>query len=208
MNAVDHLEIQGEKSIMKCVNCFRHATKLTLLQNYGECKYWLNINLKPIISFKHLTTLIIDCDKLRFNEFIDLLYQTKNVHTLSVNTKLLNQSSSEWIQNSEKFRYIANRGSIKNVEIKNFCELKHVAVIAQLCPQMHKLSIDDPLYNYGSIVEDVLLKTKTQLPRLCSIHLSSVNRSTKRKLRLLIKSKALLEEFSMQSIDFECYLWW
>ncbi|CAF1160574.1 unnamed protein product [Rotaria sordida] len=193
---------------MNCVNYFRNATKLTLSHNFAESRVWLRIILKRIIPLKQLTTLIIDCDTFSFDQLIKLLHFTPNIHTLTFNSQSITESNSMLIQQSETFRLVSNTNKITNVTIKEKYSFENIKLFVTLCPRMQNLTIDIYTQHLESIIRFILLKTKINIPHLCSIYIKNTRKSMIGILKTLIESEELLDNYLIKSIDSQLYLWW
>ncbi|CAF4876308.1 unnamed protein product [Rotaria socialis] len=208
MDAVNHVEIEGEKAIMKCVNYFRNATKLTLSQCFGESNFWLRINLKPILPVKRLTTLVINCDYFRLDQLIELLRLAPHVHTLTMNVNSIKYSNRSSFQQNEAFQFVSKTNNITNVTIKERCASANSQLYIDLCPRMQHLAIEGYYRHTVSNIQSILRETKTNIQQLCSICITNVRKSIITALKTMIESEKILDNYSMKLIDYDLYLWW
>ncbi|CAF2054155.1 unnamed protein product [Rotaria magnacalcarata] len=208
MDAVDHVEIQGEKAIMKCVNYFRNATKLTLSQCFGESNFWLRINLKPILPVKRLTTLVLNCDVFRLDQLIELLRLAPHVHTLTINLSSIKDSNPISFQHNEAFQFVAKTNKITNVTIQEKSTLENSQLYIALCPRMQHLAIESYFGCAAPIIQYILRENKTNIQQLCSIRIETMRRSISKALQTVIESEKKFDYYSMKLIDYNLYLWW
>ncbi len=208
MNFVDHVYIQNEETMTSCSHYFRNATKLTLSDSFGASRLWLGVILKRIIPLKQLTTLIIDNENFCFEQLINLLSSTSNVHTLTFNCQSIKETNSKLLQQTETFRLLSETNKIRNVTIRERYSIENIKLLVTLCPRMQYLIIDVRLHDPESPVQYILSKSKTNVRDLCLLCTKHTSKSTIATLKTLIESEELLDNYLMKLINNDLYLWW
>ena len=208
MNSVDHVNIHGEKAMKNCLSYFSNAMKLTLSHSFAESRIWLGLILNHIVPLKQLTTLIIDCGDFRFEQLINVLRFTPNIHTLTLNCQSITQTDSKLIQQSEPFRLASNANRIINVTIKENYSSESIKLLVVLCPRMQHLTIDIFSLDLESIMRVILPETKTSIRDLCSIRTKNTTKLMDEILKRLIDSEELLENYLIDLAATHLYIWW
>lgn len=191
-----------------CSHYFRNATKLTLSDSFRESRLWLGVILKRIIPLKQLTTLVIDYDNFCFEQFIRLLGSTPNIHTLKFNCQSITQTDSTSIQQSEMFRLVSNTNTITNVTIEERYSSENIKLLVALCPRMQHLTIDINAQYLESSVQFILSKNKINIQQLCLLCMKNTAKSMAGRLKTLIESEELIDNYLVKLIGSELYFWW
>ncbi|CAF3943893.1 unnamed protein product [Rotaria sordida] len=209
LDLVDHVHIQGEKTMLSCLNYFPNATNLTLSHSFNKSIDEIIINLNQILPLIQLTTLSIDCDGFSFDKVIELIHFTPNIHTLKVYSMNLYRIDSILpIQKSKTFRLVSNRNLIKNFTIDNRCIFEQAKLLINLCRRLEHINIDVLWQDFESILQLLLTKNNNNTCHLCSLCLKYGSKRMRKKLEKLIKSKNLLDNYSIKLIRSKLYLWW
>jgi hypothetical protein len=166
--------------------------------------------LKQIIPLEQLTKLIIVCDGFTVQKVIKILFYAPNVHTLELQSILCYQKSNCYasIKKSKSFQQVCNTNIITNVTCDAECTLQQIKLLVALCPQIQHLTINALLDGIESIVRFLLDKTDHNTRHLCSLCFSKVYDISLEKVDMLIKSEALLDDYTLKIIDRKLCLWW
>ncbi|CAF1229849.1 unnamed protein product [Rotaria sp. Silwood1] len=208
VNSVDHVNIHGEKATKNCLSYFSKAMKLTLSHSFAESRIWLGLILNHIVPLKQLTTLIIDCGDFRFEQLINVLRFTPNIHTLTLNCQSITQTDSKLIQQGEPFRLTSNANRIINVTIKENYSSESIKLLVVLCPRIQHLTIDTYSLDLESIMRFILSETKTSIRDLCSICTKNTAILMDEILKRLIDSEELFPNYLIDLVATDLYIWW
>ena len=166
------------------------------------------MDLKRIIPLNQLNTLNIDCQNFCFKQFLRLLQFTPNIHTLTFDCQSISEQNSISIQQNEIFVLVSNSNIITNVFIKERYSSENIKLLVALCPRIQHLTIDTYAQHLQSIVSFILWKTKSNIQHLCSLSMKDTTKSIGQVLQTLIDSEKLLDNYLMELIDGELYIWW
>ncbi|CAF0829401.1 unnamed protein product [Rotaria sordida] len=183
LDLVDHVHIQGEKTMLSCLNYFPNATNLTLSHSFNKSIDEIIINLNQILPLIQLTTLSIDCDGFSFDKVIELIHFTPNIHTLKVY-------------------------SMNLYKIDSILSIQKTKLLINLCHRLEHINIDILWQDFESILQLLLTKNNNNTCHLCSLCLKYGSKRMRKKLEKLIKSKNLLDNYSIKLIRSKLYLWW
>ncbi|CAF4771071.1 unnamed protein product [Rotaria sp. Silwood1] len=169
VDVVNHIDIQGEQAMMSCINYFSNPTELTLSNSFYESRIWLRVILNRIISLKQLTKLIINCTDFRFDQFINLLRLTPNIHTLILDCQSINYIDTVSIDHTDNFQFVSNTNTITNMIIKRISSMKNIKLFIALCPRLQHLTIDINSMDFEPIVEFLLSRNNSHTRHLFSL---------------------------------------
>ncbi|CAF3577991.1 unnamed protein product [Rotaria sp. Silwood1] len=208
VDVVNHIDIQGEQAMMSCINYFSNPTELTLSNSFYESRIWLRVILNRIISLKQLTKLVIDCTDFRFDQFINLLRLTPNIHTLILDCQSINYIDTVSIDHTDNFQFVSNTNTITNMIIKRISSMKNIKLFIALCPRLQHLTIDINSMDFEPIVEFLLSRNNSHTRHLFSLCMKHRSKSKLTRLKTLIKSKKILDDYLIKQISSELYIWW
>jgi hypothetical protein len=194
--------------MMNCVKYFPNATELTLLDSFNDSIDQITNTLNRIVPLIQLTRLCIDCEKFSFENLINLMRFTPNLHSLTVNSTTFPTTYSTSIEESETFQLVSNTNIIKTFTFPYSYSLERVKLIVKLCPQLQHLNLDYVWKELESILEYLLSKTDDSprnLSSLRGVFFSTLSAAT---LLNLIKSRKWLKNCSVELIGEEMFLWW
>ncbi|CAF2878103.1 unnamed protein product [Rotaria sp. Silwood2] len=207
-NAADHVCIHSRNTMEKFVGNFRNATKLTLSDTFEIPRDSIVRDLNRIIPLEQLSTLSLDCHRFAFHQVIELLNFTPNVHTLKLNSILLNGSDSVSIQQNATFRIVSNTNIVKNMIIAKESTLEKIQLLVAIFPRLEYLTINLYREDLETIARFLLSKPNNNTRHLSLLCISKQLRDLVEKLRVLIEVENLLDDFTLKVIHRKLYLWW
>ncbi|CAF3944046.1 unnamed protein product, partial [Rotaria sp. Silwood1] len=90
-DSVQHVYIHNTNAMEQCLSYFPNAIELTLSETFHVPRDSIVISLNRIIPLRQLTKLTFDYHHFPFEQVIELLHFTPNVHTLKLDSILLYQ---------------------------------------------------------------------------------------------------------------------
>ncbi|CAF1036987.1 unnamed protein product [Rotaria sordida] len=208
-DSVHHVTIQDERVIAGTSKYFPNVNELTIFNRRASCSHWdSTYNIDGIISMIQVTKLTIDYSHRPFNKLVDLLYCTPNVHTLVFKQLSLSETDYFLLQESEKFRLVSNQNKIKSITFSFDYSLRKIKLFMNLCPKLQQLTIGMTDSCLEIIVQFLLLETKRTTCHLSSLCIFGINTIWNKKLKTLIESKNLSDDYSIKILDRNFYLWW
>ncbi|CAF2701888.1 unnamed protein product [Rotaria sp. Silwood2] len=192
----------------KFVGNFRNATKLTLSDTFEIPRDSIVRDLNRIIPLEQLSTLSLDCHRFAFHQVIELLNFTPNVHTLKLNSILLNGSDSVSIQQNATFQIVSNTNIVKNMIIAKESTLEKIQLLVAIFPRLEYLTINLYREDLETIARFLLSKPNNNTRNLSLLCISKQLRDLVEKLRVLIEVENLLDDFTLKVIHRKLYLWW
>ncbi|CAF3837278.1 unnamed protein product [Adineta steineri] len=208
MQSVQHLRIDNANELIDCKYYFPNATTLTLQKNFSKTSNLITINLNRVIPLRQLTKLVIEYITLSLIQLIELLCCTPHIHTLVFASMLLDKVNYNSIQDSQSFQTVCSTNTIINVTFKAECTFGTLQILAALFSQIQHLTIRLHEKDLESYVRFLLEKTNRNTAHLCSLCVLLANTSWLTKLKKLIKSEKLLDDYILKMIDMDLYLWW
>ncbi|CAF1554585.1 unnamed protein product [Rotaria sp. Silwood1] len=207
LNSVLHVYIYGEQTINDCINYFPNATHVTFYDNFCLRTRSFSSTLNHIISLQQLTNIDIDTNRFSFQKFCELLQFAPNVNTLMIKSEILKGAYSESMRQSEIFRLASNINIIKHMTIKDKCTLKKIEILLSLCPRLQSLTSDVNWHDFESIIRYLLSKTNENVRHLYLFCVSNACPELFERLKSLIKSEKLIDDYSTKYINSKLYLW-
>ncbi|CAF3892964.1 unnamed protein product [Adineta steineri] len=161
-----------------------------------------------IIPLKQLTKLVVESNPLPLTKLIELLRCTPHIHTLVLKSMSLYGVNYNSIQQNQSFQLVSNTNTITNVTCNGECTLEKLQILVALFSRIQHLTTKLYANNLESCVRFLLEKTNQNTNHLCSLSILSANKIWYTRLRTLIESETLLDDYMLKMIDWNLYLWW
>ncbi|CAF3745420.1 unnamed protein product [Rotaria sp. Silwood1] len=194
--------------IKKSIDHFPHATKLTFCETFEVPRNLIIIDLIRLLPLKQLTSLTIECHYFSFEQLIELLQFTPNVHVLKLDSILLYRTDSVSIQQNELSKLVSNMNTITKVTISKEITLEKIQLLTTVFPRMEYLTINLYKQDLQPIAQFLLSKSNNNTRYLSSLCISKQRNDLMTILKTLIKSKKLLHDYTLKVINRKLYLWW
>ncbi|CAF4187706.1 unnamed protein product [Rotaria sordida] len=208
-SSVEHIHVSGLVASNTSANYFPNATQLTIKHDLETFPHSISTILNRIVPLVQLTKLIfIDSYDIPFEQLIELLYFTPNLHTLKYGVIVFNEMNSKLIQQNETFQYVSMTNKIKNFEIHEICTLEEIVMIVNLFPQLEYLKTEMMRKDIELIIRFLFSKNNHQTHYLYYLCILEIPKIYLKKLNMLIKSENLLDDYSIKFINRDLYLWW
>jgi len=210
LDSVEHLHIESGQNIMSSKNYFRNATTITFKDDCSMTYDSIAITLSHIIPLKQLTTLLFQFEYFSVKMVLKILSCTPNIHTLKLKTipGYQNKNDDTLLEKSENFHLVSDTNVITNVTYEGDCTLNKIKLLVTLCPRVEYLTIKTRSRALESILRFLLDRTNQHTSHLCSLCFSRVYNDCFKKVDNLIKSEALLNDYTLKKIAWKLYLWW
>ncbi|CAF4947184.1 unnamed protein product, partial [Rotaria sp. Silwood1] len=205
---IHHICIHSTNMIKKSIGNFPNATKLTFCETFEVPRDSIIIDLNRLLPLKQLTKLNIECHHFSFEQLIDLLQFTPNVHVLKLDSILLYRTDSVSIQQNELSKLVSNMNTITKVTIIKEITLEKIQLLTTVFPRMEYLTINLYKEDLQPIARFLLSKSNNNTRYLSSLCISKQRNDLMIILKTLIKSKKLLHDYTLKVINRKLYLWW
>lgn len=141
-NSVHSIYINNHEALTNYKECFPNAITLIINDNPQIDDNGPYITqLKNSFSLKQFTKLCFSTYGHQFYQFIELLHDMPNIHTLEIYSKFLNDKEVISYQRSESYRLLSIRNNIKKLMIGWELSWKVTKFLINLCPQLIHLNI-------------------------------------------------------------------
>ncbi len=138
---------------------------------------------------------------------INILHLAPNIHTSKFGSMSIDEKECATIQQNQSFKLVSNTNIIKNVISNDRCTLEKAKLLVALCPRMENLRIFIDRKDLESIVRFLLSKSGSNSRQLFLLCIHHVPKLCIRQLKRLIKSEKLLDDYLIDYIDRDLYLW-
>ncbi|CAF1584378.1 unnamed protein product [Rotaria sp. Silwood1] len=207
-DSIHHICIHSTNMIKKSIDHFPNATKLTFCKTFEVPRDLIIIDLIRLLPLKQLTKLTIECHYFSFEQLIELLQFTPNVHVLKLESILLYRTDSVSIQQNELSKLVSNMNTITKVTISKEITLEKIQLLTTVFPRMEYLTINLYKQDLQPIAQFLLSKSNNNTRYLSSLCISKQRNDLMTILKTLIKSKKLLRDYTLKVINRKLYLWW
>jgi hypothetical protein len=197
---IHHIYLQNTYMMEQFVSYFPNATELTLNGAFYVPPGSIGTNSKCITFLKKLTKLTLLLNYFPFEQLIQLLQFTENVHTLKLN--------SISIQQSENFQIVPKTNTVTNVTVGEEMTLEKIQALTALFPRMEYLTMNIDRDDAESIAIFLLSKSSNDNRHLFSLCISYPHEDLMERLKIMIESENLLHDYILKIIDRKLYLWW
>jgi hypothetical protein len=200
--------IHSTNMIKQSVHHFPNATKLKFCKTFEVPRDSITIDLNCSLPLKQLTKLIVDCHRFSFEQLIELLQFTPNVHTLELDSIVLNRTDSLSIQQNQLSQLVSKTNIITKVTISKEMTLEKIQLLTVVFPRMEYLTINLFKDDLEPIARFLLSKSNNNTRYLSSLCISKQRNDLVTILKSSIKSKKLLRDYVIKVINRKLYLWW
>ncbi|CAF4160252.1 unnamed protein product [Rotaria sordida] len=205
---IHHICIHSTNMIKKSIDNFPNATKLTFCETFEVPRDSIVIDLNRFLPLKQLTKLTIKCHRFSFEQLIELLQFTPNIHVLKLDSILLYRTDSVSIQQNELSKLVSNMNTITKVTINKEVTLEKIQLLTTIFSRMEYLTINLYKEDLQPIARFLLSKSNNNTRYLSSLCISKQRNDLMTILKTLIKSKKLLHDYTLKVINRKLYLWW
>jgi hypothetical protein len=141
-NSVKHILIGGKELTNNSIHYFTNINQLTILSYLKTSNHSVSNNLNRILPLKQLTKLTIKDNHFPFEQLIEFLRLTPNLHTGEYHSRLFNQVDFKLIEQNETFQYVSTRNNVKKLEIyQEQCTLEKFQILINFFPKLEYLRI-------------------------------------------------------------------
>jgi hypothetical protein len=206
LNSVKQVFIGNKRITSDFINYFPNATELTIQYCFDRFDKPLIPILHRIVPLEQLTKLDIGLVYFPFEQMVELISLTPNLHTLKLHVLSINETCSKLIKQTDIFRYVFKTNKIRNLEF-NCPTLKDMQFLVDLFPRLEYLKIGMD----KQTIEEILRFLFTNRNKLSHLFFLCIDRVPKRCLQefdMLIKKENLLNDYLIKLIKRELYLWW
>ncbi|CAF3163652.1 unnamed protein product, partial [Rotaria sp. Silwood2] len=186
---IHHICIHSTNMIKISIDNFPNATKLTLCETFEVPRDSIIIDLNHLLPLKQLTKLTIECHHFSFEQLIELLQFTHNIHVLKLDSILLYRTDSVSIQQNELSKLVSNMNTITKVTISKEITLEKIQLLTTVFPRMEYLTINLYKQDLQPIARFLLSKSNNNTRYLSSLCISKQRNDLMTILKTLIKSK-------------------
>ncbi len=208
LDSVKHVFIRHAQALDNYVYYFPNAIELSIIHGFRIFDDSFITNLHRVVPLEQLTKLVFDLYDFPFEQFIELLRLTSNLHTLKLNNLSLNGTSLNLLKQSETFQYISIRNKIKRLEIRNCFKFEQMPLFVDLFPRLEYFKIEMNKKEIEQILRFLFTNRNDKLRRLFFLCISGTPKRYLSELNMLIKSEHLLDDYFIKFINRDLYLWW
>jgi hypothetical protein len=205
---VHHVYLHNTETIKQFVGNFSDATELTLSGAFEVPRDSISTSLKLMIPLTQLTKLTLDCHKFPFEQLIELLQSTQNLHTLKLDSVLVYRTDFDTIQQNEIFQIACKTNTVTNMTIGEDMTLKKLQLLTALFPRMEYLTMKLCEKTFEPTARFLLAKSNSNTRYLSLLCISYIHTDFAIQLKNLIELEKLLHDYTMKVIDEKVYLWW
>lgn len=155
-----------------------------------------------------LNKITINSVHLDFRSIVNLLFYTPNVHTLTITSIKLFPRDYVPLQASELFHLVSEQSKIKNIIFTNVYSLQTIKLLINLCSRLQHIAISISERSLEPTIRFLLSEANETTCCLSSICILGVDAMWIEKLKHLIQSKTLVNDYSIKIINQKLYIWW
>ncbi|CAF1263644.1 unnamed protein product [Rotaria sp. Silwood1] len=207
-NSVNHLYVYGEYATQNDINYFPNVTQLAIQHYFEALDNSIIKILNRMIPLKQLTKLVTEHFNFSFEELVKFLPSTPNLCTLKLNYLSVKNINLNLIKESKIFQYVSNTNKIKNLDFRDCDSLNQVQLIVNLFPRLESLKIGMNKKEIEQIIKFLLSKSNIKTQHLFLLCISNVARIYPKRLKVFIKSESLLQDYRVEYLNEDLYLWW
>ncbi|CAF1281594.1 unnamed protein product [Rotaria sordida] len=207
LNSVKRLLIRNKRTTSDFVNYFPNATELTISYCFERSDEPFIPILHRIVPLEHLTKLHIGLVYFPFEQMVELISLTPNLHTLKLHVLFINETCSKLIKQTDIFRYVLKTNKITNLEF-NCPTLKDIQFLVDLFPRLEYIKIGMDNQRMKEILRFLFTNISNKLSHLFFLCIDRVPKRYLQEFDMLLKSENLLNDYFIKLINRQLYLWW
>jgi hypothetical protein len=208
LNSVKHVLTWSKQVTDSSVNYFPHATELTIKYYFDTPDDSIITSLNRIVPLQQLTVLDIECPYFSWEQIVEVIHCTPNLHTFKFQSPRFDENSLKLIQQSEMFQYVSKTNKINNLELHLWCNLEEIPFILNLLPQLQYLKTRILRKQIGEMIKYLLTNRYTEARHLFFLCITQTPKVCLREVKMLIESEKLLDDYFIKIIFHDLYLWW
>ncbi|CAF3055574.1 unnamed protein product, partial [Rotaria sp. Silwood2] len=208
LDSVDHVIIEDPELTSDCSKYFPNANQLSLsLLCRARSKLFAIDNLQYIIPLKQITKLNISNEDLDLDNLVNMLFVMPNIDTLTYSSLTRVRDEDVSLEGSERFQLVSKQNKIKRFTIKCVYRLKAIKILINLCPLLEHITIGTFGLSFRPTVAFLMSKSRESDCRLSSLCFVRVHNVWFEKIKCMIGSEKKPDEYSIEHVDSNCYLW-
>lgn len=204
--SVHRVSIYDKQAIDEFASRFPNANELILSETCDISRNWISNSLNRIINCQQLTSLTVQYHHLPFEQLLELLHFTPNIHTLKLHSIIVFNSIS--MNQHTQFQFISKMNTVKNLTLIETIALEKMQQLTALFPRLNCLITNFHQDDFELITRFLLSNSNENVRYLSSLCISDKSGILIEKVRTLIESEQLLHSYSLKLIAGNLYLWW
>ncbi|CAF1075098.1 unnamed protein product [Rotaria sp. Silwood1] len=208
LKSVRHVHIQNKKAMINYNYYFPNVIALTIDDDFTKSCDSFSTILGNIIPLKQLTKLIIECSQFSFREIIELLCFMPNIHTLIFLSMPKFKGKYHIIKPSEKFQLLSNINTITDMTIIGSLKFEENHLLINSCQHLQHLVINTTIDDLELDIRLLSNKYHCHTLHYCSLCILNATTYWAVKVKLLIQSEKLLNNYKLKLVGSNLYLWW
>ena len=208
LQSVEHLRISSKELPRNPVNDFPNVTQLTIEIAPNEDDDSFLTSLVRLIPLKQVTHLTNECQWLSIQNILRLIGSTPNLHTFKLYFSYINENDLKLLEQSAVFRGIALKSRTRYVYSLNRCTINEIQFLMKLFPRMESFHVPIRRREITEIILHIFQTNFRSLHRLLSLCLADVPKACLQEVDRLIKSRNLLQNYSLKYLNRDLYIWW
>jgi hypothetical protein len=209
LNLVKHILIGGKQLTNIPIHYFPNVNQLTIISYSKTSNHSIWNNLNRIIPLKQLTKLSIGDISLPFEQLLELLRSTPNLHTIECEGRFSNKVDLKLIQQTNTFQYVSTRNNVKKLDIyQEKCIKEKFEILMNLFPQLEYLNIGMTKKEVKQFVHCLPAKTNDKTHPLCLLHIAQSHKKAIPEMNRLMRSEDLHDDYFIKNVTYGSNLWW
>jgi hypothetical protein len=208
-NSVKHILIGGKQLTNNSIHYFPNVDQLSIISYLKTSNHSVWNNLNRILPLKQLTKLVIHNIDLPFEELIELLRLTPNLHTIKYHSKFFNKVDLKLIEQSDTFQYVSTRNNVKKLNIHDEdCTLENFQILINFFLKLEYLKIGMSESQVKQFAHFLPAKTNDKIHPLCLLRIPRLRKTPRGELNGFIRSEDLHNDYLIKSISCGSNFWW
>lgn len=198
----------NENSITPPTPFFPNAIELYFPKGF-DSDYTENLSLLDrIVPVKQLTKLVIKNCFISFEQIIEILASASRMRTLVLESLCFDRCNHLVVKSNDKFRRISEMNVTKHITFENPCTVKDLELLFALCPHVEHLSINIRFTTIKPIAHFLFIDTNPNTRHLFLLCFLNCDKLWLMLWNRFLKSKRILDDYTLKLIDSKLYLWW
>ena len=208
MNSVRYLELTNKNSLLSWTSYFPNVTELTFkAYPFEENKHISPHSLHRVFPLNQITRLSILGLDLYLRNFLRLITQLPNIHTLRFSTELLIQMDLDNIQYDTTFHIASTTNKVKSLQADVLRTLDQIKLLVNLFQRLEQINICLQRDYSEEILQYLLMRNNDKIRHLHSLLILTDDSTMFQKIMNLIQSEKRLVD-CVNGGNAQIRLWW
>jgi hypothetical protein len=163
--------------------------------------------LSSMIRLTQLTQICFSQNPVHLGLLLEILHYTINIQTLIFHNTKIFGSRSLTFEQTQIFHSLIKKNSIEKLVLDLQCTFRSYKFLLHLCPRLKYLKMKLPK-KFETILRYLFIENNLRNSQRSLICLWNIDKILFKQIQTFIDREKLLDDYSLEILGKELYLWW